>query len=143
MGRRITHTHDTHRDTMLILEDTYIWDEGTLNTIIRLFREEAYNKETKQIYDMFAEYLKECYIRDEKLNIQIKNKLDDIFYIETHVMPPKTNESFDSCLNFTFGRSDEEPITKKDEIVLQGYCNLHFKKMFPLSHRIMKLAQEI
>ncbi len=127
---------------MIIVDDTYIWNENDLNTAIRALREEAYNKITKEVYEMFGNYIKECYIRDEKLNIQVKETLGQNYYIETHIVPPKTGETFDSCMNFSFKKSDESKITKKEEVILKGYCDLHFKKLFPLSHRAVKIVQE-
>lgn len=132
---------------MLVMttEDTqlYIWNKEDLKQINYLLSQEAYNIITSKIYETYNQYTNECYERDEKLNLMVKKKLGDEYYIETHILPEiKENGNFDSSISFAFKKNNNEPISKKDEIIIQGYVKLCFQDLFPLSHRMVQIAQE-
>ena len=109
---------------MLVMttEDTqlYIWNKEDLKQINYLLSQEAYNITTSKIYETYNQYTNECYERDEKLNLMVKKKLGDEYYIETHILPEiKENGNFDSSISFAFKKNNNEPISKKDEIIIQ------------------------
>lgn len=132
---------------MLVMttDDTqlYIWNKEDLKQIKYLLSQEAYNITTAKIYEAYNQYATECYERDEKLNLMVKKKLGDEYYIETHILPEvKENGNFDSSISFSFKKNNNEPISKKDEIIIKGYAKLCFKDLFPLSHRMVQIAQQ-
>lgn len=103
---------------MLVMttDDTqlYIWNKEDLKQIKYLLSREAYNITTAKIYEAYNQYATECYERDEKLNLMVKEKLGDEYYIETHILPEiKENGNFDSSISFSFKKNNNEPITKK------------------------------
>lgn len=121
----------------------YIWNKEDLKQIKYLLSQEAYNITTAKIYEAYNQYATECYERDEKLNLMVKKKLGDEYYIETHILPEiKENGNFDSSISFSFKKNNNEPITKKDEIIIKGYAKLCFQDLFPLSHRMVQIAQQ-